>query len=137
MQQLTELLHSPAAILLACLIALVCLPLIKLLIWKIFSFDQKVQDILSQKKSSEVRTGKVLESLAPFLDNFPVDVQKEGTSTVFIGQPVDYIHFDPDEGITFIEVKSGNARLSASQKQLKELIESGQVFWEEIKVKGD
>ena len=106
-------------------------------VWWLFSFDQKVQDILHQKKSSEVRVGQLIETVAPFLEDFPVDVQKEGTSTIFIGQPVDFIHFDPDEGVTFIEVKSGNSKLSDSQKQIKALVEAQEVFWEEFRIKGD
>jgi predicted Holliday junction resolvase-like endonuclease len=133
----TEFLVSPTGIICLILFLIVCLPLIKILIWKLFSFDSKVQDILFQKKSSEVRTGKVIETVAPFLDHFPVDVRKEGTSTVFIGQPIDYIHFDPDEGITFIEVKSANARLNSIQKRIIDHIEKGNVFWADMKVSGE
>ena len=82
-----------------------------------------------------MRLGKISETLAPLLDNFPVDVEKVGTATAFIGQPVDYLHFDPEEGITFIEVKSGNSRLSQSQKRIKELVLAGKVFWREVIVK--
>lgn len=97
---------------------------------------QEVEKVLSQKKSSEVRTGKITEVLAPLLDTFPVDVQKHGTSTVFLGQPVDYIHFDPDEGVTFIEIKSGNSELSKQQQKIKECIKDGAVYWEELRIKG-
>lgn len=91
--------------------------------------------MLSQKKSAEVRLGKISETLAPFLDSFPVDIEKPGTSTVFLGQPIDFVHFDPDDGVTFIEVKSGNAVLSGSQKKIKSLIERGKVNWREIKIR--
>ena len=110
------------------------IPLVKKLAWRLFRFDKEVEKILQQKKSSEVRLGKIAETLSPVLDDFPVDIYKEGTSTMFIGQPVDFIHFDPEEGVTFIEVKSGNSKLSASQQKLKELIEDGEVFWADYRV---
>ena len=112
----------------------ILIPLLRKFTWWVFRFDKKVEKILQQKKSSEVRLGKITEALAPALDNFPVDISKEGTSTVFLGQPVDYIHFDPEHGITFIEVKSGDSRLNNNQKKIKELIEQGEVDWAEFRV---
>lgn len=120
----------------AIFVALISYPIVKFIVWKLFSFDSKVNKILEQKKSSEVRVGRITESLAPLLESFPVDVTKFGTSTSFLGQPVDYVHFDPEEGITFVEVKSGNSKLSPSQKKFKELVQQGKVFWKEVSVKG-
>jgi predicted Holliday junction resolvase-like endonuclease len=117
------------------ILIIVLFPVLKLLLWKLFSFDKKIEKILEQKKSSEVRLGKISETLAPFLDDFPVDPQKIGTSTVFLGQPIDYIHFDPDEGIYFIEVKSGNAKLNQNQKKIKELVKEGKIYWKELSIK--
>ena len=119
----------------ALLLLVILFPLVRALAWRIFAFDERLAGILSRKKSAEVRYGRVAETLAPFLDEFPVDVTKPGTSTVFIGQPVDFIHFDPTEGVTFIEVKSGNARLSTVQRQLQELIEDGAVRWESVQIR--
>lgn len=108
--------------------------LIKPMLWWLFSFDAKVAALLHQKKSSEVKLGKITESLAPLLDDFPVDVHKLGTSTVYLGQPVDFIHFDPDDGILFIEVKSGDAKLNSTQQKLKALVDGGQVGWVDYRV---
>lgn len=118
-------------------VLLLIMPLLRGLFWWLFSFEERVQDLMFQKKSSEVRLGKITESLAPLLSNFPVDTNKVGTSTVFIGQPIDYIHFDPDEGITFIEVKSGGAKLSSQQRKLKSLVEEGKVRWVNFSIKGE
>jgi predicted Holliday junction resolvase-like endonuclease len=93
------------------------------------SLDKNKQ-ILSQKKSSEVLTGHIAEKLAPFLDNFKYDPQK----STFLGQPIDYLVFEEDE-IIFVEIKSGNARLSKKQKNIKKLIEDGKVSWTEIRIK--
>jgi len=86
--------------------------------------------ILHQKKSSEVILGQVAEKLVPFTDLFNHDPQK----ATFLGNPIDYIVFEEDE-IIFIEVKSGNSRLSNKQKLIRNLVENKQVRWEEIKIK--
>lgn len=88
--------------------------------------------LTSQKKSTEVRTGHIVEKFAPFLDQFPHDP----SSATFLGQPIDYIVFD-DDGVTFSEIKSGNAQLSKKQRMIRDHIKEGRVFWEEIRVKDD
>lgn len=129
-QALLDQIFSPLGIA-ACVITLgLLLAFLRDLLWKLFAFDK----ILQQKKSAEVRMGKIAETLSPVLDNFPIDIHKAGTSTVFLGQPVDYMHFDPEEGITFIEVKSGEARLSSSQRKLKSLVQKGKVRWVDFQV---
>lgn len=85
--------------------------------------------ILSQKKSSEVRTGQIAEQMVPFLKHFKHDPK----NAHFIGQPIDYIVFNNDN-ITFVEVKSGKAALSDKQKHIKKLIENKQVIFETIRV---
>jgi len=86
--------------------------------------------LMFQKKQSEIVTGQVAEKLAPFLKNFkhsPQDIQ-------FLGNPIDYIAFE-DDGITIIEIKSANSRLTAKQKIIKEQIKNKKVFWEEFRIK--
>lgn len=85
--------------------------------------------IKSQKKSSEVRLGMITEKLAPFLDGFDYDPM----NVVFLGRPVDYIHFGED-GITFVEVKSGKSSLSKRQRQIRDQIKDGNINWDEFKV---
>ena len=86
-------------------------------------------DLFSKKRSTEVRTGHIVEKFAPFLSKFPHDPE----SAVFLGQPIDYLVFE-EEGITFSEIKSGNSRLSQKQKSIKDHIINGNVFWEEIRI---
>jgi predicted Holliday junction resolvase-like endonuclease len=76
----------------------------------------------SQTASAYVRQGMVAEKMAPFLDGFSWDPQK----VHFLGMPIDYIYFGDDE-IAIIEVKSGNARLSEKQKQIKKLVEEKKI----------
>jgi predicted Holliday junction resolvase-like endonuclease len=86
--------------------------------------------ITSQKKSSEVRLGGIAETLAPFLDQFDFEPEE----CTFLGKPIDYISFADDE-ITFIEVKSGNSKLNARQRHIRDQIKSKLVSWKEIKIK--
>lgn len=86
-----------------------------------FDWKNKHDTVLSQKKSSEVRLGKIAENLAP-LYNWPYNP----SNAHFIGQPIDFIQFEDDE-IIFIEVKSGNARLSKSQKNIRDIINNKKV----------
>jgi len=86
-------------------------------------------------KSRAVLSGMFSEQLAPFLPNF----NYKPTECRFLGKPIDFICFkgldekDVDE-IVFVEVKSGNAKLSSTEKKLKEAIEKKKVRWEEYRV---
>ncbi len=86
-------------------------------------------------KSRAVLGGHFTENLAPYLPNFPY----LPTECRFIGKPVDFIVFKGmddkkiDE-IAFVEVKSGNARLSPQEKNLKEAIEKKKVKFEEYRI---
>jgi predicted Holliday junction resolvase-like endonuclease len=94
------------------------------------SLIKEKRKVLSQKKSSEVITGQIAEKLAPFLEHFKYNPQ----NSVFLGQPIDYLVFEKDE-IVFVEIKSGNARLSKKQKEIKDLIKNNKVNWKEIRIK--
>jgi predicted Holliday junction resolvase-like endonuclease len=92
---------------------------------------EKNRALLSQKKSSETRLGQISEHLIPFLDNCPYNPK----DLHFLGNPIDYLVFDFDEGkITFLEVKSGNSKPSKRQKIIKNMIKCGRVFYDEIRV---
>jgi predicted Holliday junction resolvase-like endonuclease len=91
---------------------------------------QEMALIRSQKKSSEVRLGQIAEQLTPFLDHFKYDPKK----CQFLGQPIDYIVFDQNE-VVFIEVKTGNARLTDSQKKIRNNVNAKRVRFEEIRIK--
>lgn len=87
--------------------------------------------LLSQKKSSETRLGQISEHLVPFLENCRHDPKQMH----FLGNPIDYVVFDFDEGaITFLEVKSGNSKPSKRQKTIKNMIKTGRVYYEEIRI---
>jgi predicted Holliday junction resolvase-like endonuclease len=84
---------------------------------------------LSQKKSSEVRLGKIGENMAPFFSDWPYDPN----TFRFIGNPVDGIQFNED-GIIFVEIKTGKSRLSNGQKHIKKLIKEGNIYFATFRV---
>src|SRR3989344_3409495 len=69
--------------------------------------------------------GKVTEAFAPFLSGFPFNASE----CKFMGDPIDYVVFEGlDErnvkAVHFVEVKQGSSKLSANQKQIKDIIDS-------------
>ncbi len=92
------------------------------------------------QRSGSVLSGRVLERFSPFMDQFPFDPH----DAVWIGSPVDFVVFDglsKDRNtcnalrqIIFVEIKSGSGRLSARQRNVKEIVERGRVSWKEVKV---
>ena len=86
-------------------------------------------------QSRAVLGGQFSEQLAPFLPNFKF----LPTECRFVGKPIDLIVFkgmdDKDiNEVVFVEVKSGNAKLSENEKKLKEIIDQKKVRWEEYRI---
>lgn len=85
--------------------------------------------LLSGKKRSEITTGQIAEKLVPFLKYF----EHNPKDALFCGNPIDYIVFG-EKVITFIEVKTGKARLTKKQRRIKELVQQKEINWEEIRI---
>ena len=117
-----------AALVLAAALAVAAI-LIGLLFAALRRTRAEARELRGRLHGERVKGGYVAESLAPLAEEFPVDVGKPGTSTVFLGQPIDYIYFDPEMGVSFIEVKSGRSDLSKRQRQLRDRIDEGRVEW--------
>ena len=93
--------------------------------------SEKNKKILSQKKSSEVRLGLISEQVAPFLEGCPYNP----AHMHFLGNPLDFIVFDYDAGeLILVEVKSGNSKESARQKLIKNMVKSGKVYYEKMRI---
>ena len=93
--------------------------------------EEQYAKLFSQKKSSEVRTGKITEQIAPFLEDYPLNSR----TARFIGDPIDFVHFDEDK-VTFVEVKSGKSQLSKKQRMIRDLIKEGKVEFIIYRVEG-
>lgn len=97
--------------------------------WRMDELDVKYVDCaeklgktVHQKKSSEVRLGKIGENLAPFTDGWPWDPN----NFRFLGSPIDGMQFTQDR-IYLVEIKTGKARLSKKQARCKELVKQGKI----------
>jgi len=76
------------------------------------------RDVLKSITSSEaVRAGKLNELLAT------LELTQYDRLFYLGGEPIDFVGIKYDEGIDFIEVKTGKARLTEDEKRLKDLIE--------------
>lgn len=93
---------------------------------------EEIRKIVYQKKSSEVRTGRIAEQMAPFLAGFPYDPKRAS----FLGNPIDFVVFN-EEGIHFVEVKSGKSQLNSAQRRIRDQVVSGKVTFEIYRIKGD
>ncbi|HLC19967.1 MAG TPA: Holliday junction resolvase-like protein [Candidatus Nanoarchaeia archaeon] len=86
-------------------------------------------------RSRNTLMGKLWEAVAPYIPKFryhPSDMK-------FIGAPIDYIIFDgmnkkDIQKIVFLEIKTGKSNLNAQEKKLKNVIQSGEVHWEEFRI---
>jgi predicted Holliday junction resolvase-like endonuclease len=79
-------------------------------------------------RSRAVLTGNFSEQLAPYLPNFPYSPSE----VRFVGKPIDYIVFEgldqhKVKRVVFLEVKSGGAVLSGTERSLRDAIEAGNV----------
>ncbi len=93
-------------------------------------------------RSGKVLSGKVIETFAPFLTEFPFDPH----DAVWLGSPVDFVVFDGisedrERGsrlrrVVFVEVKTAHSGLSMRQKMVRKAIEEGRVEWREIRIRG-
>jgi predicted Holliday junction resolvase-like endonuclease len=90
---------------------------------------KQVQEILedlpsdllqSITRSLGKRTGKLNELMATF------ELTKYDR-LFYLGEPVDFVGIKYDEGVDFIEVKTGRFRLTEDERKLRELIEEGRV----------
>jgi len=73
------------------------------------------------------RTGKLNELMATF-------ELTQYDRLFYLGEPIDFVGIKYDEGVDFIEVKTGKFRLSADEMKLRELIEAGKVNYVPLSV---
>ena len=83
-----------------------------------------VQSIIA---STNKRSGKLNELMAA-LEMTKYD------RLFYLGSPIDFVGVKYDEGVDFIEVKSGKSRMSEDEKKLRDLIVAGKVNYVPLKV---
>ena len=60
-----------------------------------------------------------------------MDRYHDSRGSCFLGSPIDGIQFEEDR-IVFCEFKSNRSALSLNQRQIKQLVQARQVYWEEF-----
>jgi predicted Holliday junction resolvase-like endonuclease len=76
--------------------------------------------MLSITRSLGKRTGKLNELMATF-------ELTQYDRLFYLGDPIDFVGIKYNEGIDFIEVKTGRFRLTEDERKLRELVEDGRV----------
>ncbi|HLK55141.1 MAG TPA: Holliday junction resolvase-like protein [Chthonomonadaceae bacterium] len=81
----------------------------------------------TRQRSLSASYGRITEQWFPLMDRYPYD----SAGFRFLGTPVDGVQFTDDK-IVFVEFKSHRWELSAAQKRMRRLVETGKVTWEEF-----
>ncbi len=87
-------------------------------------WKEEAQEARHRKRSLSTTYGKITEQFAPFMDRYPYNAKHFR----FIGSPIDGIQFT-DDAIYLVEIKSAGSQLTARQRNIRQLVEDGHVFW--------
>lgn len=107
---------------------------LKLQEWKITAEAEIRKDAIN--RSYAVNLGKITEHLVPFHQVFLSQFNPKDAR--FIGSPIDLIVFDGysdrNNALTvyFVEIKTGNSKLTDTQKKVRNAVEEGRIRWAEI-----
>ena len=87
----------------------------------------------AEKKAIEVGIGKIIEKVLPAYKNFKMPLE----DCRFLAEPIDMIVFEGASEqkinhITFMDIKTGNAKLNTHQRQIRDAVNEQQVKWESI-----
>lgn len=82
------------------------------------------------KRSKRTLLGKLWEQVSPYLPKFPF----RPSDMKFLGSPIDFVIFDGAsendiKQVIFLEVKTGDSKLSTQERKLKQVIEEGKVTY--------
>jgi len=106
--------------------------------WKVEAESGIRKDSVNRARST--LKGKIAEQMAPVLSEFPFNP----ADARFIGSPVDYVIFDgltdvaddkkKEIRIVFMDVKSGNAVLTRTQRVIRQAVMDKKIAWETFRV---
>jgi predicted Holliday junction resolvase-like endonuclease len=97
--------------------------------------ERKAISRRSETATTTINIGFILERIAPSMDGFPFN--HNDCRSLF--DPIDYIIFEglnkknSVSKILFTEIKTGNAKLSKKEKEIRNLVEKKQVVWDTYK----
>jgi len=84
--------------------------------------------LVGDKTSLVVKHGLSWEQFVPWMKGYPFDPN----NFKFIGNPIDGLSFE-DDNIYFVEIKTGRAKLTSRQRQIRDLVKNKKVKWIEIR----
>ena len=87
--------------------------------------------ILDDLRSERTKRGMMIEQILPFKKDIGFNID----NFKFLGQPIDGIVFEEDK-IIIVEFKSGKARPSKKQKEIKTQINQHKVEFKEVRCSG-
>ena len=105
--------------------------------WKSLKEARKFISKRSEVGASSINIGKIVERFAPSMPNFPFDAND--CRSLF--EPIDYVIFSGldkkkyVDKIIFADIKTGNASLNSHQREIRALVEKGEVGWSTYKTK--
>ncbi len=102
-------------------------------LWMKLKYKELIEK--SRKIKEKINYGLIAEKLYPLITNKIEDIE----DLRFIGSPIDYIEFNglsenKPVTIKFIEIKTGNSKLTEREERIKEAVENKRVEWNEIKI---
>ena len=92
----------------------------------------------AKKRSASVQWGLSIENFVPFMEDFPIPAEDVN----FLGKPIDYVGYtDTDSkekcAVHFIEVKSGKSQLMKHQRNIRDAVKAGRVYWHEVRIQSN
>jgi len=93
--------------------------------------SKKLATVRAKITATAVNIGRTLEKVLPTMDDF----RWELPDCRFIGDPIDLVTFNgccqnKVESISFIEIKSGKARLNKNQRRVRAAVQDKKVLYE-------
>jgi predicted Holliday junction resolvase-like endonuclease len=81
-----------------------------------------------QRRSLSTTYGRITEQWFPLMPDYPYNPQ----DFRFLGTPIDGVQFEEDR-IVFVEFKTNRSKLSRNQRDIRRIVESGEIYWEEFR----
>lgn len=96
---------------------------------EISKLKKDIEALKFKKRSFVIKHGKTLEQFIPFIHDkgYPIENFR------MLGSPIDGIYFNDDE-VVIVEFKTGQARMTQRELQVKDLVDRKKVRFEEIRV---